>query len=160
MGHRHDKRDEFFDDGDGADVLGLLQRLQQQMGFLERKIDRLIEMQGGESGSERHYSRPPREDRPSYRSKERPPSRGRSEESERPGRHHRDDGESSSGPSYGKPSGKKFYGAYTTRPPARPSRPSGKSSGKPLGRSGKPAGKGFGSSGTGKKKILFSKKKS
>jgi|GEM_PF-2898692 len=162
MGQRHNNRDEFFDDGGDGNVMGLLQKLQQQMGFLERKIDRLIELQGGESGSERPYSGSARQDRPSYRSKERPsfrskesPSfRGRSGDDESRRGRSREDQDA--------PAGKKFYGAYTTRPAGKPSgKLARKSLGRPAGRpAGKPAGKSFGRAGTGKKRILFSKKKS
>lgn len=149
MGHRDKRRTECFDgEGDG-NVMGLLQKLQQQVGFLERKIDRLIEMQGGKSGSQRQHSGSFAEGRPAYRSRERASSRGRSGDEDRRRGRSRDDQDA--------PSGKKFYGAYTTKP-------AGKSSGKSVRKSpgrpaGKPAGKSFGRAGTGKKRIMFSKKK-
>ncbi|MEW5895742.1 MAG: hypothetical protein AB1650_08330 [Candidatus Omnitrophota bacterium] len=101
MGHGDRERNDFSDGGSDLNVLGILRKLQQQMAFLERKIDRLMEAMEGKPNRERNYSRFSGEHKTSYGSKDRKFSRGYSKDDDRPAKER---GQSS----FGKPFGKSF----------------------------------------------------
>lgn len=133
MGHRDNERDDFREDGSGFNVLDILKKVQRQMDFLERKIDRLMEAIEGGSSRERGSFRFSGEHKSSYGPKDRKFSRGHARDDD--GRIDGQFGEK--GAASDKPYGRKSYG---------------KSSGKPFG-------KQFGKSGAAKKKFSPSKKK-
>ncbi len=105
------RRGGLAENAEDSDMAGILKRLQQQVGFLERKIDRLTEMLEGRSGKTAYSSKFSAEKRPSpYGEKERTSSRGREREDSRSPRTPRKEGEPVSvkpfGKSYGRPIGK------------------------------------------------------
>lgn len=122
---------------ENSQVIGLLKRLQQQVAFLERKVDRLTDLLEKNPEREHYHSKFSDKGKSSYYGKsERKFSRGRSgDDDKRSGGYHKEKDYSS-----GKPSGKTF--------------------GKPSGKSfGKPSGKTFGKPGGAKKKVFSSKRK-
>lgn len=129
-----------LESSDNSQVIGLLKRLQQQVAFLERKVDRLTDLLEKKSEREHYHSKFSDKGKSSYHEKsERKFSHGRSGDDERSGGYHKEKDHSS-----GKPFGKTF----------------GKSSGKTFGKSfGKSSGKTFGKSGGVKKKVFSSKRK-
>ena len=133
-------------------VIEILKRIQQQMTFLERKVDNLTTMLENRSEKEHHpkYHDEGRHDH--HDSRDRKFSHGYSKDNDSQSGKYYKENDSSSGKPFGKPFGKPY------------GKPFGKSSGKPFGKSsgkpfGKSSGKSFGKPFGDKKKVFSSKGK-
>lgn len=95
------ENEETAEETDELNIAGILKKMQQQITFLERKIDNLTHMLENKSGRESQHSKFQRDDRDSSRgSSDRKFSRNYSRDDDsRPAGHHKDRGERS----YGKP---------------------------------------------------------
>ena len=116
MGHKADnqhkerspkiwQKEDSFKGPEDSNVTGILRRMQQQLTFLERKVDHLTNMLENKPDKESHHSKFSGEGKHAYHgSKERKFSRGYSrDENNRSGGHHKE-----KVPSFGKPFGKPF----------------------------------------------------
>jgi hypothetical protein len=67
--NEHDDENDLYEDEEedaqfAMDIIGMLKKIQQQLGYLEKKIDTLVNQSQGRPPRERHFSKPFRPGQP------------------------------------------------------------------------------------------------
>ena len=93
--NEHDEDDDLYEEEEeesqfAMDIIGMLKKIQQQLIYLEKKIDSLVRQSPGRPPREKHFSKPFRPGQPreqgseqGQRSQEWRPGRGRSQDNRR-----------------------------------------------------------------------------